>query len=122
MDEVVHFEIPADDLERAKGFYESVFGWDLATMSMPGGGDYTSVVTTREDQATQLSTEAGAINGGMFRAQRAAANIAGHRHRCRRNRRHAAGRGGQRGNDLSRRGRPSRASARPPAFKIRRAT
>jgi len=27
MGKVVHFEIPADDLERAKDFYGSVFGW-----------------------------------------------------------------------------------------------
>ena len=66
MGKVVHFEIPAEDLERAKGFYGSVFGWDLATMPMPGGGDYTSVVTTPVDEATQLPTEPGAINGGMF--------------------------------------------------------
>jgi uncharacterized protein len=66
MGKVVHFEIPADDLDRAKGFYGSVFGWDLATTSMPGGGDYTSVVTTPVDQATARPTEPGAINGGMF--------------------------------------------------------
>ena len=29
MRKVVHFEIPADDLERAKSFYGSIFGWDL---------------------------------------------------------------------------------------------
>ena len=31
MRKVVHFEIPADDLDRAKSFYSSVFGWDLST-------------------------------------------------------------------------------------------
>ena len=66
MGKVVHFEIPAEDIERAKSLYGSVFGWDLATMPMPGGGDYTSVVTTPVDEATQLPTEPGAINGGMF--------------------------------------------------------
>ncbi len=29
MRKVVHFEIPADDLDRAKDFYGSVFGWRL---------------------------------------------------------------------------------------------
>lgn len=64
MGKVVHFEIPADDLERAKGFYGSVFGWDLRTMPM-GDGDYTIVNTTPVDEQTQMPTEPGAINGGM---------------------------------------------------------
>jgi predicted enzyme related to lactoylglutathione lyase len=66
MRKVVHFEIPAEDLDRAKKFYGSVFGWDLQTMPMPGGGEYTSVMTTPVDEQTQLPTEPGAINGGLF--------------------------------------------------------
>jgi uncharacterized protein len=62
---VVHFEIPADDLARAKTFYSSVFGWKLETSEMPGGAEYTSVVTTAVDESTQLPTEPGGINGGM---------------------------------------------------------
>ena len=46
MGKVVHFEIPADDLDGAKSFYGNVFGWQLFTMEMPGGGDYTSATTT----------------------------------------------------------------------------
>jgi uncharacterized protein len=65
MSKVVHFEIPADDLDRAKSFYGSVFGWELQTMPMDGG-EYTSVRTTDVDEETQLPTEPGAINGGMF--------------------------------------------------------
>ena len=26
---IVHFELPADDVERAKGFWEGVFGWSF---------------------------------------------------------------------------------------------
>ena len=66
MRKVVHFEIPAEDLDRAKKFYGSVFGWDLQTMPMPGGGEYTSVITTPVDNQTQMPTEPGAINGGLF--------------------------------------------------------
>jgi predicted enzyme related to lactoylglutathione lyase len=62
---VVHFEIPAEDLERAKGFYASIFGWQLHTMPM-AGGEYTTVVTTPVDEQTQMPTEPGAINGGMM--------------------------------------------------------
>jgi uncharacterized protein len=66
MSKVVHFEIPIDDLERAKSFYGSTFGWQLQTMEM-GGGEYTIVMTTPVDEKTQMPTEPGAINGGMTR-------------------------------------------------------
>lgn len=65
MRKVVHFEIPAENLDRAKTFYGSVFGWQLDTVPMPGG-EYTSVVTAPFDEQTQMPKEPGAINGGMF--------------------------------------------------------
>jgi predicted enzyme related to lactoylglutathione lyase len=64
MRKVVHFEIPADDLARAKGFYGSIFGWRLQEMQEM---DYTVVLTTDVDEQTQMPTEPGAINGGMVR-------------------------------------------------------
>ncbi len=66
MGKVVHFEIPTDDLGRAKEFYGSTFGWDLQTMPM-GGDDYTIVMTTPVDDKTQMPTEPGAINGGLMK-------------------------------------------------------
>jgi hypothetical protein len=66
MDKVVHFEIPVDDLARAKTFYGSVFGWSLETMSMGEGGDYTIAETTAVDEQTRMPTEPGAINGGLM--------------------------------------------------------
>jgi predicted enzyme related to lactoylglutathione lyase len=66
MDKVVHFEIPVDQLDRAKDFYGSVFGWQLHTMSMGEGGDYTIAMTTPVDEQTQVPTDAGAINGGLM--------------------------------------------------------
>jgi predicted enzyme related to lactoylglutathione lyase len=65
MGKVVHFEIPADDVDRAKNFYGSIFGWDLQTMPM-GGGEYTTVITTPVDEQTRMPTEPGAINGGLM--------------------------------------------------------
>jgi len=62
---VVHFEIPADDLDRAKTFYGSVFGWDIVTMPMGGGVDYTGVTTTPVDEQTMLPKTPGAINGAL---------------------------------------------------------
>jgi predicted enzyme related to lactoylglutathione lyase len=65
MGKVVHFEIPADDIDRAKNFYGSIFGWDLQTMPM-GDSEYTTVRTTAVDEQTQMPNEPGAINGGMM--------------------------------------------------------
>ena len=65
MDKVVHFEIPFDDQDRAKGFYGEVFGWELNTMPFDGG-DYTTVTTTPVDMTTMMPTEPGGINGGLM--------------------------------------------------------
>jgi predicted enzyme related to lactoylglutathione lyase len=35
MARVVHFEITADDVERARKFYE-IFGWEITSSGMPG--------------------------------------------------------------------------------------
>ena len=40
MDPVVHFEIPADNLERAQEFYNRVFGWKMQPVA---GLNYTIV-------------------------------------------------------------------------------
>lgn len=60
---VIHFEIQADDLARAKEFYETVFGWDISLMmqkddSHPGSMNYWGL-------KTRLDGEPG-INGGMY--------------------------------------------------------
>ena len=64
MDKVVHFEIPTDDLARAKEFYGSVFEWELQTMEEM---NYTIAMTTPVDEQTQMPTEPGGINGGMMK-------------------------------------------------------
>jgi uncharacterized protein len=63
MRSVVHFEIPADDVARAKEFYRSVFDWQMQDMPEM---NYTIVRTTDVDEATQMPTTAGAINGGLM--------------------------------------------------------
>ena len=62
MDKVVHFEIPVDDVDRARGFYGAVFEWGLQPMEEY---DYTLALTTPIDEKTQVPTEPGAINGGL---------------------------------------------------------
>ena len=58
---VVHFEIPFDDGDRARSFYESAFGWTI--MAMPEMG-YTMVGTG--PTGDQGPTEPGYIGGGMM--------------------------------------------------------
>ncbi|TSC68337.1 MAG: glyoxalase/bleomycin resistance protein/dioxygenase [Parcubacteria group bacterium Gr01-1014_72] len=54
---VVHFEIQADNPERAMKFYKSVFGWDFEQW---GNNKYWMVMTAPKD-----SKEKG-INGGLL--------------------------------------------------------
>jgi len=65
MNKVVHFEIPVDDLARAKRFYSTIFGWEIIDWPMPGGVTYTGVRTVPIDEKTFIPKEPGAINGGM---------------------------------------------------------
>ncbi len=64
---VVHFEIPFDDGDRARGFYKEIFGWQA--MEMPEMG-YT--IVTSGPSNDQGPTESGFINGGMLSREQAA--------------------------------------------------
>ena len=61
---VVHFEIPHDDGDRARAFYEKAFGWQL--MNMPDMG-YTIVMSGPSSDTGP--TESGFINGGMMQRE-----------------------------------------------------
>ena len=63
MDKVVHFEIPAEDVERAKKFYKTAFDW--AVNAVPEM-EYTILTTTPIDEKN-MPKEVGAINGGMMK-------------------------------------------------------
>jgi predicted enzyme related to lactoylglutathione lyase len=58
---VVHFEVPFDDGDRARGFYKEVFGWQVQEMPEMG---YTMV--TSGPSGDQGPSEPGFINGGML--------------------------------------------------------
>ena len=62
---VVHFEVPAKDLKRAKAFYSQVFAWKTNDVKMPGM-EYVHVRTTEVDKAGRPTTP-GAINGGILK-------------------------------------------------------
>jgi hypothetical protein len=65
MDPIVHFELPAKDLDRAKKFYSSLFGWKLDDWPMPDGSTYVGAHTTPIDEKTHMPLKPGAINGGI---------------------------------------------------------
>lgn len=48
MSKVIHFEVHADDIERAKSFYASVFGWQYQDWSDYTGTPYFGVVAGEE--------------------------------------------------------------------------
>lgn len=63
MDSVVHFEIPATDLERAKKFYAGTFGWQLSDMPEM---NYV-IAMSAEVGANRMPKKPGTINGGMMK-------------------------------------------------------
>jgi uncharacterized protein len=64
MNRVVHFEIPADNLERAKKFYRENFGWALNQLG-PEVGNYVLVHTGPTDDKGMPQDKA-FINGGLM--------------------------------------------------------
>ena len=60
MPTIVHFEIPTDDLERAKKFYTDLFGWKIEKYSGPM--EYWMITTTNEKGEK-------ALEGGMMQRQ-----------------------------------------------------
>ncbi len=60
MPTIVHFEIPTDDLERAKKFYAELFNWKIE--KYPGPMEYLMITTTNEKGEK-------AVDGGMMKRQ-----------------------------------------------------
>jgi predicted enzyme related to lactoylglutathione lyase len=56
---VVHFEIHAEDIPRAKKFYEDVFGWKIERWEGPM--EYWNITTGRQDEP--------GIDGGLMKRQ-----------------------------------------------------
>ncbi len=68
---IVHFEIPADDTERAMNFYQNIFGWKFNKFDMPNdsstaGEPYYGVMTAETDEQGMNKTP-GTINGGLMK-------------------------------------------------------
>ena len=58
MSRVVHFEIQADDVARAKTFHAAVFDWSFEDYGQFTGSTYWGLVTGPDDQP--------GINGGLL--------------------------------------------------------
>ena len=65
MNRVVHFELPADNPDRAVDFYKKVFGWQI--QKWPGPQDYWLVTTGADGEP--------GINGGILRRQHRCGNV-----------------------------------------------
>jgi len=63
---IIHFEIPADDVEKLKKFYTKLFGWKIE--KSPGPIDYWLIETVPvDDKMTPLRL---GVNGGMYKKER----------------------------------------------------
>lgn len=63
MSSVVHFEMPAENMERIAEFYNKAFGWKTQMLDK---GRYALATTTETDEKTARPKNPGAINGGFF--------------------------------------------------------
>lgn len=63
MDNVVHFEIPADNEDRAQAFYEQTFGWKIFKSPIPNW-DYRLANTVETDEQG-MPQKPGVINGAV---------------------------------------------------------
>jgi predicted enzyme related to lactoylglutathione lyase len=69
MPTIVHFEIPADDVERAKKFYSDLFGWKMEKWPGTDSKDTSSnmeywIISTTDSKGNKAS-----IGGGMMKRQ-----------------------------------------------------
>ncbi len=64
---IVHFEIPAENVEKLKKFYSGVFGWKIekAGGEMGGGMEYWLIGTVPVDEQGRLVRPG--VNGGMYK-------------------------------------------------------
>lgn len=62
MNRPVHFEIHASDLERAKKFYEAVFGWEIKKWDNPAM-EYWMILTGKPEPGEKYA----GIDGGLVK-------------------------------------------------------
>jgi predicted enzyme related to lactoylglutathione lyase len=60
---IVHFEIPSDNIERARKFYNDLFGWKME--KMPGSMEYWTFSTTNDKNGGERQH----LSGGVMERQ-----------------------------------------------------
>ena len=63
---IVHFEIPADDVEKLRKFYSELFGWKI-TYNPMGSIDYWLIETVSTDDKGEPIRPG--VNGGMYKRE-----------------------------------------------------
>ena len=71
MTNIVYFEIPADDVDRAKSFYHSLLGWKIeptkVSVSDMASMQYQDIITGESNEVTPMG---GTLSmGGMYKRQ-----------------------------------------------------
>lgn len=61
----MHFEIPADDVEKLRKFYSDLFGWKIE--KVPGPMDYWLIETVPVDE--RMTPIRLRVNGGMMKKE-----------------------------------------------------
>jgi predicted enzyme related to lactoylglutathione lyase len=61
---IIHFEIPANDVEKIKKFYSELFGWKIEKL---GNMEYYSVTTVPMDEKGNLLRPG--VNGGLYKKE-----------------------------------------------------
>jgi predicted enzyme related to lactoylglutathione lyase len=62
---IIHFEIPADDVEKLKTFYSKLFNWKI--IKAPGPVDYWMIQTVPTDEQGMIQRPG--VNGGMYKKE-----------------------------------------------------
>ena len=63
MPTIVHFEVPADDVERSRKFYSDLFGWKMEKWPGMESGMYYWIINTTDNEGGK------AVGGGMMKRQ-----------------------------------------------------
>ena len=62
---IVHFDIPAEDVEKLKKFYSELFNWKI--FRVPGPIDYWMIQTVPVDEQGMILRPG--VNGGMYKKE-----------------------------------------------------
>ena len=62
---IVHFEIPASNVDKIRDFYSKLFGWKI--QKYPGPMEYWTIETVPVDE--KMTPTRPGVNGGLFRKE-----------------------------------------------------